>query len=190
MSRSILAPFDKFSAEGAAVGRLLAGYSGIEIDLLHCVQMARGGDFDTVLKQMFRFRGETRRIDEAQKLSQGNYQHLDLTEEFREAIAVVRYCLKIRNQYAHWVWWDDSSGKLAFANPEDLARCEAPVNDFLNLKPNHVDVTLLTQQESYFIYASELLNWVNYEGRFRDGRLNSGNPLSKPQATLRPKLHL
>ncbi len=64
MVRSILAPFKKFSGEGATVGRLLAGYSNIEVGLLHCVQMARGGDLDIVLKKMFRFRGETRRINE------------------------------------------------------------------------------------------------------------------------------
>src|SRR5215470_11292532 len=53
----------KFPAEAAAVGRLLAGYADLEMSLLHCVQMARGGDLDAVLKAMFGTRGETRRID-------------------------------------------------------------------------------------------------------------------------------
>jgi hypothetical protein len=56
MARSILARLRR---------RLLAGYSNIEVGLLHCVQMARGGDIDMVLKRMFRFQGETRRINEA-----------------------------------------------------------------------------------------------------------------------------
>ena len=127
MPRSILAPFKKFAAEGGTVGRLLAGYSNIEVGLLHCVQMGRGGDPDTVLKKMFCIRGETRRINEAEKLGQPDYQRLSLTGDFRKAIGVVRYCLKIRNQYAHWVWWDDNSGKLAFANLEDLAQRKRPV---------------------------------------------------------------
>ena len=71
MARSILAPFRKFAAEGAAVGRLLAGYSNVEVGLLHCVVAGRGGDLDTVLKKMFRVRGETRRINEAEKLALG-----------------------------------------------------------------------------------------------------------------------
>jgi hypothetical protein len=73
MARSILAPFKKFSGEGATVGRLLAGYSNIELGLLNCVQMALGGDLDTVLKKMYRLRGETKRTNEAEKLGQPDY---------------------------------------------------------------------------------------------------------------------
>lgn len=32
----------KFPAEAAAVGRLLAGYADVEISLMNCVQMVRG----------------------------------------------------------------------------------------------------------------------------------------------------
>jgi hypothetical protein len=190
MPRSILAPFQKFSAEGATVGRLLAGYSNIEVGLLHCVQMACGGDLDTVLKKMFRIRGETRCINEAEKLGHAEYQRLKLAGEFQKAIRVVRYCLKIRNQYSHWVWWDDRSGKLAFANLEELAKRKRPVRDFTKLKAHHVDVALLTAQEAYFVYADELLAWVNYEGRARERTLRSGNPLLKPRPMRRPKLRL
>src|SRR5215471_8373864 len=86
MARSILAPFKKFSNEGSAVGRLLAGYSNIEVGLLNCVQMACGGDLDTVLKRMFRIRGEMRRIDEAEKLGHLGYQRLGLAGDFQKAI--------------------------------------------------------------------------------------------------------
>jgi hypothetical protein len=81
MARSILAPFKKFSAEGATVGRLLAGYSNIEIGLMHCVQVATG-DFDTVLKKMFRPRGETKRIDTAEKLAFSEPQIIIATSRF------------------------------------------------------------------------------------------------------------
>jgi hypothetical protein len=190
MSRSILAPFRKFSIEGATVGRLLAGYSNIEVGLMHCVQMARGGDFDTVLKRMFRIRGEMRRINEAEKLGHTEYQRLKLAADFLKALRIVRYCLKIRNQYAHWVWWDDHSGRLAFANLEDLAQRKRPVRDLMKLKAHHVDAALLAQQEAYFVYADDFLAWVNYEGRARDGKLKGGNPLPKPKSVRRPKLRL
>jgi len=75
MPRSILPPFKKFPNEGAIVGRLLAGYSNIEVGLMHCVQMARGGNLDDVLKKMFSKRGETRRINEAEKLFVSHHQH-------------------------------------------------------------------------------------------------------------------
>ena len=190
MPRSILAPFKKFTAEGATVGRLLAGYSKIEVGLLHCVQMGRGGDLDTVLKKMFRIRGETRRINEAEMLGQPAYHRLRLAADFRKAIRIVRYCLKIRNQYAHWVWWDDHSGKLAFANLEDLAQRKRPVRDLTKLKAHHVDAALLDAHEAYFVYADAYLAWVNHEGRARDGKLKHGNPLPKPKLLKKPKLRL
>jgi hypothetical protein len=49
MARSIMAPFSKFATEGDTIGRLLAGYSNIEIGLMNCVQVATG-DFDRVLR--------------------------------------------------------------------------------------------------------------------------------------------
>jgi hypothetical protein len=98
----------------------------------------------------------------------------------QKAIRVVRYCLKVRNQYAHWVWWDDYSGKLAFANLEELAKLKRPVKDLTKLKTHHVDATLLAAQEAYFVYADAYLAWINYESRARDGGLRGGNVLAKP----------
>lgn len=189
MHRSILSPFQKFSVEGATIGRLLAGYSNIEVGLMHCVQMARGGDLNTVLKKMFRVRGETRRINEAEKLGRADYLRLGLAGEFQKAIRIVCYCLKIRNQYSHWVWWDDYSGKLAFANLEELAVRKRPVRDLTKLKAHHVDAKLLLAQEAYFVYADDLLGWINYEGQRRDKRINR-NPLLKPKSIKKPRLKL
>ncbi len=112
MPRSILRPFIEFPVEGAIIGRLSAGYSNIKICLLHCVQMARGSDLDTVLKKMSGKRGDTRRIDAAEQLFVSHHPHHGLLGEFNKAVRLVRYCLKIRNQYAHGVWWNDNSGKL------------------------------------------------------------------------------
>jgi hypothetical protein len=152
--------------------------------------MGRGGDLDTVLKKMFRIRGETRRINEAEKLGQPDYHRLELGGDFQKAVRVVRYCLAIRNQYSHWVWWDDYSGKLAFANLEDLARRKRPVRDLTKLKAHHIDAALLDAQEAYFVHADELLAWINYEGRARDGKLKGGNVLPKPKPLKKPRLRL
>jgi hypothetical protein len=189
MRRSILAPFQKFAVEGETIGRLLAGYSNLEIGLMNCVQMARGGDLDTVLKKMFSKRGEARRISEAEKLFTSHHVHYGLLVDFQKAIRLVRYCLKIRNQYAHGVWWDDHSGKLAFANMEELGIRKRKINDLGKLAPYHVDVKLLTAQEACFVYADEYLAWINYEGRFRAGKLRS-NPLLKPKPLRRPRMRV
>jgi hypothetical protein len=125
----------KFVKEGLSVGRILTGYINLEVGLMHCVQVGLGGDFDIVVKKMFKQRGEKRRIDEAEKLGAPAYAKIKLETEFQKAIRDMRHCLKIRNQYAHWVWWDDYSGKLAFAKLEDLARRKrkVPNLDKLNL---------------------------------------------------------
>jgi hypothetical protein len=123
-----MAPFSKFSKEGDLIGRLLAGYSNIEIGLMHCVQVATD-DFDDVLRNMFGRRGESKRISAAEKLGMPEYRRLKLATDFEKALRAVRYCLKIRNQYAHWIWWDDYSGKLAFANIEDLTKYRRKIKD-------------------------------------------------------------
>jgi hypothetical protein len=180
----------KFVKEGQAVGRILTGYINLEVDLMNCVQMGLGGDFDTVLKKMFKKRGETQRINEAEMLGLRAYQSHGLEADFRKTIRALRYCLKIRNQYAHWVWWDDYSGKLAFANLEDLSKRKRKVPNLDKLKAFHLDMQLLNQQEAYFVHVEQLLAWVNYEGRFRAKRL-SVNPLGpKPSPPRRPALKL
>jgi hypothetical protein len=191
VARSIMAPFRKFAKEGDTIGRLLAGYSNIEIGLMHCVQMATG-DFDAVLRKMFGVRGETKRINAAERLGLPEYWRLGLATEFKKSIRNVRHCLKIRNQYAHWVWWDDYSGKLAFANIEDLTTYKRPIKDLGKLKAHHVDAALLEAQEAYFVYADDLLLWINYEARLLNGKLGNAkrNPVNQPKSVKRPKLRL
>jgi hypothetical protein len=72
MTMPILWPH-KFIKEGLSVGRILTGYINLEVGLIHCVQVGLGGDFDTVIKKMFKRRGEKLRIDEAEKLGAAAY---------------------------------------------------------------------------------------------------------------------
>ena len=166
----VMPAFHKFPAEAAIIGRLLAGYAELEIDLFNCVQVARG-DFDAVLKAMFRARGETRRIDVADALGHQLYDALGLGTDFNKAIGAVRYCLRIRNQYSHCNWYDDLSGRLAFVNVEEIVKGDQPIRDFESLTRYYIDVPTLEGQERYFAYADALLTYANYEGRLRAGKL-------------------
>jgi hypothetical protein len=188
--RPILTQFHGFTVEGEIVGRLLTGYANLEVDLLNCVAMVLG-DYDVVLKAMFGVRGEKRRMDKGEKLGQRPYDALGLGTNFQQAIEAMRHCLCIRNQYSHWVWWNDHSGKIAFANLEDVARSKSrvKVNDLRNLKPHHVDATLLSSQEAYFAYTDQYLAWVNYEGRHLAGTL-ARNPVINPPHLKKPDLRL
>ena len=185
----VLNPFHRFTSEGAAVGRLLLGYSNLEIGLMNCVQMACGGNLNIVIKAMFVARGETKRITQAETLGQPHFAHHHLSPNSQHAIAIIRRCLQIRNQYAHWVLWDDNSGKLAFANLESLARLKGKVNDLRKLRTFHVDAIVLAEQEAYFVYCDRYTSWLNYEIRFRAKKLTQ-NMMNKPKRIKRPRLKL
>jgi hypothetical protein len=121
MSRLILPPFLKFDQEASIIGRLLAGYTNLEVTLMNCVQVVRD-DFDAVLKAMFRRRGATRRINIADEFGRQFYRDRGLGTEFDTGVGAVRHCMEIRNKYAHCVWHNDHSGKLGFVNFEDIAQ--------------------------------------------------------------------
>ncbi len=159
-------------AEVMAIGRLLADYNNLEIGLLHCVQQGIG-DFDRAFKTMFAVRGETKRINAAQNLGHPAYEQLGLEADFDLAIKAIRRALQIRNQYAHWTWWDDRSGRLAIANLEDLAKDPNAISDFDRLRVHHVDVPLLQAQQRFFSYVDLCLAWVNYEGRYLAGKIKT-----------------
>jgi hypothetical protein len=178
----------KFPAEAAAVGRLLAGYADLEISLMHCVQMARGGDLDTVLKAMFGKRGETQRINTADRLGKPAYDSLELGSQFSSAIDDMKCCLRIRNCYAHSLWHDDNTGYLAFVNLEELAKDPTAITNLLGLTIRHLDISILTNQEEYLDYVDRGIIFLNYEGRCLKGDLAS-NPVPAPAPRARPPLH-
>jgi hypothetical protein len=185
---SVRDAFRRFPKEAEIVGRLLAGYADLEIDLMHCAQVVRD-DLDTVLKAMFRTRGESARIRVADAFGRHHYAAIKPGTEFAMAISAMQYCMKIRNQYAHCIWYDDNTGTLAFTNLEEVAERNAFLKDLGSLTIFHVDVPLLKDQEKYYRYADEFLLWVNYEGRTRARKIKQ-TPLNKPQPLKPPPLHL
>lgn len=183
---TILRAFQDFPNEAALVGRMLAGYADLEIDLMHCAKAVRV-DLDLALKIMFRSRGNAQRIDIADALARQPYHALGIGAQFETAISAVRYCLRIRNQYAHCTWWNDNSGQLAFANLEELAKANVTVTDLHGLTVHHVTVQHLEGQFAYFEYADNLLIWVIQEGNTRAGRPALPNrilPMTGPQPPL------
>ena len=179
--------FRRYPKEAEIIGRLLAGYADLEITLMHCVHVIRS-DLDTVLKTMFRTRGETARIKVADAFGRHHYAALKLETEFAMALSAVQYCLKIRNHYAHCIWYDDYSGKLAFTDLEEIAEQNTFLTDLKSLTILHVDVSLLDSQECYYRYAEQFVSWVNFEGRTRARELKQ-NPTSKPNQQNQPPLY-
>jgi hypothetical protein len=178
----------KFPAEAASVGRLLAGYADLEISLMHCVQMARGGDLDTVLKAMFGRRGEARRINTANSLGKPAYDSLGLGSRFSTAISDMKFCLQIRNCYAHSLWHDANTGYLAFVNLEEMAKSSSKITDLLSLTIRYLDMNILTNQERYLDFVDHSISFLNYEGRYLKGDLTS-NPVPAPAPHVKPPLY-
>lgn len=166
---TVLRAFAEYPAEAALIGRMLAGYADLEIDLMNCAKAVRG-DLDLALKTMFLGRGNSQRIDVAVAIARPSYNELGLGAEFDSAIAAVRRCLRIRNLYAHCTWWNDNSGELAFANLEELSKLNVVVTDLRSLTVNHVNVAHLQSQFNYFEYADNMLLGVLQEGNRRAGR--------------------
>ena len=177
-----------FGDEIALIGQILTGYSDLEIDLMLCAK-AVCVDLDTVLKAMFRSRGETNRINVADALGRQRYHALGVGNEFKMAIEAVRHCLKIRNKYAHCKWRDDNTGQLAFANLEEIAKEDSLITDFGNVTTHYVNVPLLNTQLAYFEYADRLLIWLIQEGNARAGRPAIPNPVL-PAVLVPPPLYI
>mgnify|MGYP003668968387 FL=1 len=179
--------FNDFPEEGMIIGRLLAGYGELEFDLCMCVAMAYG-DFDKVLKAMFLFRGESKRITEGSNIGEPIFERFGLGQMFRSAIADMHQCRKIRNQFAHCNWHDDYSGKISFVVLEEIAKNSEPA-ELSNLSMRHIDTVLLAEQEAYFKYVSRCLTYLNFEGQKLTGKIHS-HPWTIPEKQQRPQLHL
>jgi hypothetical protein len=180
-------PLNQYPVEGSIIGRLLTGYVDLELDLCHCVSAAVD-NFDTVFKAMFKDRGEARRIKEAEQLGKAAISRFGLSGDFDNAIDAMRYCLLIRNQYSHHIFWHDHSGQLAIANLEDIAKTNT-VTGLESLASHHVSTALLQKQEQYFKYADVLLGWINFECRLKRSEI-AVNPIPKPNSLVKPVLHL
>jgi hypothetical protein len=189
MFSPLLKGFTNFPKEGALVGRILAAYGELEIDIMNCVGIVtKLNDINDALKGMYGKRGETKRLDNAEQLGLPHYTKRGLGTEFSSAIDAARKCLEIRNLYSHCQWHDDNSGELAFVNLEELASRQAHVYAISDAKMYHVTVRFLQDQEAYLHETSRFLQWLNYEYRFLGGEFPT-RLVARPAQRPPPPLH-
>jgi hypothetical protein len=72
VTETIMPCFDRYPEEGDVVGRLLAGYGELEIELCNCVA-ALSGNLDDAIKALFSQQGESRRINNADAMARNDY---------------------------------------------------------------------------------------------------------------------
>ena len=152
-----------------------------------CVAMGVN-NLDMVVKALFRARGESQRIDVADAIGRQAYHGLKLGTHFEEAIGGIKYCLQIRNQYAHCNWHDDNRGRLSFLNLEEIAKSNTVIRDLSALTFNYLDLPVLEAQRTYFFCVSNNLTYLNHEGRKRAGKLST-HGLQVARIGTRPPLH-
>jgi hypothetical protein len=137
-----MAASQKFRKEREIIGRLLVEYGEMELDLCHCISMGID-DLDMTLKAMFRTRGERSRIEIAEAMGQKVYAALGLGPAFNKAIDAMKFCLKIRNCYAHSHFYDDNSGNLAVVSLEEIAVKKAIIRDLHGLTTKYLTTGIL-----------------------------------------------
>jgi hypothetical protein len=167
-----------YPQETMIIGRLLSGYGELEFDIAFLLQFALGDDRDVAFKSLFGIRGETARIDVADNLMRRRYQAIGLGDDYAEAIGAMRYCLRIRNQYAHCHWVKNLTHGLCFVDVEEVARAASEV-DLGALTQKHVSLALLSEQETFFAYAQAMFGFVNYAYRTAIGTM-AINPMKRP----------
>ena len=186
----VLPVFQKFRIEGEIIGRLLVGYGELEIALCRCVAEV-ANDFDRVVREMFGKRnGARQRIRTAVSIGRSGYKSLGLGDLFDEIVCGMRYCLEIRNQFAHCNFYEDpdNSANLLFANVEELAKQQAKIDDLISVPPKRITQELLKEQATYFNYIVERFYSLQCDARVQGGKLLK-NPYSmgtidKPQTHI------
>jgi hypothetical protein len=182
---------DQGHAEGIIVGRLLAGYGELELQLCSC-RIAVENSLDFPVREFFRARGAEKRLKVAKDALRPDYEKAGLIDDLL-ALIDLDWCRQIRNQYSHCHWYWTTNEGLCFVNLEDLAK--QPTTILSLTKSRHpVSLSLLQDQEAFFWYVKECLMYI--ETAYRDWDRQQGlanGPASflypKPQAVAQPTLH-
>lgn len=177
--------FDSYPSECDIIGRLVVGYGELEFSLAWCVSQIID-DPDSTFKAIFRVRGESNRIDIADALGIGHVPAGTERGMFERAIGGMRFCLKVRNQYAHSNWINSGSG-LLFVNIEEIVKKPAQI-DLGNLTQYQAELSILRQQRRYFEHVDACLSYLNFEAQKRSGKLKK-NHYACPKALKTPPLH-
>jgi hypothetical protein len=186
MADIIIPTFIDFPVEGAIVGRLLAGYGELELELCQCVATVTG-DIDDVIRKLFDLRGEKRRIDCADNLARTPYTKAGLGVDYAAVFKGMNYCRQLRNQYAHCQWYGTSQDGFAFVNLEEVSKLRTNIFPLANHRC-FVDATLLQEQESFFKYVQKYFWYLT--GQYQT-KVNgqTGHFWSLPAALAQPARH-
>jgi hypothetical protein len=178
-------------AEGIILGRLLAGYGELEMEMCACL-IAVEYQFDSPVREIFGKPGAEKRIKLAKKLLMNDFTNAGLQAGLAEALGDMDWCREIRNQYAHCQWFWTSQDGLCFVNLESLARQSTPITQLTSAR-FPVSAALLTEQEDFFFYVKCCFKHLSDAYKDWDRKQTAPRKPSyvfpKPSKVARPILH-
>ena len=151
MTETIVPSFDRYPKEGNSIGRLLAGYGDLELEMCACVA-ATTNDLDAAIKKLFGTRGELKRIRTADAMMKASYVSGGFGPKYRRTMANMDWCRQVRNQYAHCNWYDTSAEGLCFVDLEHTATLKRKIRVVATHR-HPLNAALLGEQEAYFKYV-------------------------------------
>jgi len=188
MVETIIPAFEHAPEEGKIIGRLLAGYSDLEVEMLMCTDFVIG-DIDMAVRELYGTRGEFRRIQTMRQLTEAAYVGIELGPIYATTMADMDWCRQIRNQYAHCQWYYTAHEGLCFIDLEELAKQPAKIVYVTNT-PLPVNVSLLSLQEAFFKHVQKCFWYLQEQYRMRTGAIRPATPLwSMPSAMAQPPAH-
>jgi hypothetical protein len=166
MAYRINPAFYRFPEEAKFVGLILSSFGELELTMCQAAEAAAQTIGHSILKALYRLRSTSSRFDVAEAIMEPVYKTHELDEAYKTAIGNLRYCLSIRNQYAHCNWADHHQGGLFFADLQTSAN-----NENFDHSYKHVDQSLLRQQYEYFGFTLECLRFADNQLALKQGKL-------------------
>jgi hypothetical protein len=188
-AETIIPAFRHAAEEGKLVGRLLAGYSELEVEMLGCA-IAVTHDTDASVRALYGMRGEFNRIKSMRSLTEAAFVKAGFGTTYTAAMDDIDWCRTIRNQYAHCQWYYTSEEGLCFIHLEDLARGSAKIDSLMDAK-FPVNARLLSQQEVFFKYVQKCFWYLGEQYKRRTATTVPRNaPIFQlPSTVARPRSH-
>jgi hypothetical protein len=122
--------FRRHPDEAEIIGRLVVGFG--EIELAVCRNAGKAVKMhDTIMRALYRQRQTSSRIGTADALMEPVFVAAGLNDMYAASLEMVRYCLKVRNQFGHCNWADEADPNLPglyFADLQESA--ESPPGKF------------------------------------------------------------
>jgi hypothetical protein len=181
---SINPAFQRHHLEAALIGRIVVHFGELEVSFCQNNSLA----LDThipLMKALYSLKATSSRIDFVDGLIRNLYLGHNLGAEYDICISMLRYCLRIRNLFAHCNWADSpgGGGELFYADLQVSAKTADLTHGW-----KQVDVALLQQQEDYFAETMEWLTFLHHELMVRQGKLQF-HVWPRPSKLAQPPLH-